>query len=368
MSEQEEQEEEVQEAPAENSVSTDAPEGTIEELEDAIEDAKYSEQAKDLLDLDEVPEEVKKEFDKFEKKMAGEDPDPEEEQDADDENSGDTDETDEDGEVDEGSQESEESANAQATDTFDPALLLKAGKLGVSEEDVHACGNDGALRGLVKAIETRQDALGGQENISEEAVEEHKFEELILDPEEFDEDTIKLVGAFNEKTKAAFEQLAEQNAAMRSSIQMAEQETFVGQFESEVASLGDQWKPFYGEGKGEDRAQSSEELHNRITLFNEVQDLQERAANRGEKLDLATAVDKASKILFADRMAEIQRKEVQKSVQKRDKKTINRPKSAVDKKSKAKGEQGFDLFRADYEERTGEKVAPMTEMFEGLPD
>jgi len=342
--------------------SVEAPQSSVDGLEAQIETKlEDMDEGKDLLTPDAVPQEVIDAFEKYEKGESGDDPDLAEDKEADVDTGDSVDE-----EVDEGDEESQ--SQEEDSGTFDPALLLKAGKLGIPEEDVLACGNDGALGALVNAMEKNGATLDGPAEQDVEAVE-HKFERLELDPEEYDEEVIELVNKFNDKIEEQFNQLAEQNTAMLTNLQEIDTQNYISSFESEIGSLGEKWHGVFGKGPIDDMAKNSETYNNRMALFDQVNELKDLYVAKGKDSSLNELVGKASAILFQDQMNELARKEIHANVKKRSKQTIARPSSA--KKSgaeKTAEEEGYQKYITNMAEKGVEVSATPNEVFAGLPD
>ena len=223
------------------------------------------------------------------------------------------------------SEETDESGDTSPE--FSDELLTRAVKRGMSLSDARDFGTPESLEkalNLLDSNDPQSDSRGEEQ--------EEEFNLPKLDPEEYDEDVIKLMEARDEvitkqrdELKEIRQLLEQQGEQMRAS----QEERFYDQVDDAFSSMAG-WKDVIGTGDRFSLGEDSAELKNRVQILEEFNVLQEADAKAGRSTAFKKQMEKAAKNVFSDHANKVERARIKANAKRRDKSKINRPRSDRD--------------------------------------
>lgn len=235
----------------------------------------------------------------------------------DDENSGGTKE----GAADEQNSGGKEGDGEQAADApsgLDPALVYRAGQLGVPMEKVMEFRDNHALTTTLSFLE----GLRGKSESGERGTQEPEWFELPELGEAADDELANTLKGLNEGVKKSVLTLFErQKAEFEQRIESARQESnreSLDCFDETLNEMGEEWKGLFGEGYADQLDRNGKEYQNRVRVLQEVFS----GRYRGSIGKRAVA---AAKALFPDVVEKAARSSMVQRARDRQGKFINQP-------------------------------------------
>ena len=159
-----------------------------------------------------------------------------------------------------------------------------------------------AVRDMIEKNAPKEERKEGDE-------EKDPLEDLTLDPDEYDENIIKIVDELKgqiKELKSKLGEIDEERERVKALERDKQFQSFVNEFESEIDRLSDVGEKLFGKGKLDDLEKNSEQYKNRISLFTEVSRLAEAYSNSGEPVKLDKLVKVATNMLFDDALVKAQ--------------------------------------------------------------
>lgn len=162
------------------------------------------------------------------------------------------------------------------------------------------------------------------------------FEPFQFNPDEWDPATAKLLNGLNEHFGKQFEQLAnvvqpvqQHDEALRGLLNIHMQQAqadYVREFESQIASLGDEWSDVLGKGDGMKMDRQSPQIQNRIKLDESMLMLARGRRESGlPPLSQKELFDRALRLEFPNKTTALVQKQVVTKSMTRAKQFTNRP-------------------------------------------
>ncbi len=204
-------------------------------------------------------------------------------------------------------------SDAPAT-TFSPALIAKAARLGVSDEELAEIESPAELERYVKNIERRSQKPEDKKDSTVQRGDEVKVEDIPdLNPEEYDEVIVKGWKAM----KGIISQLNGQNKSMRETHRQREAEEYATWFDGQLTALPE-GEAVFGKGRGDELDAKSEHFVNRDKLWRALSRLEQGHLARGEKMPSRNELLKqAHRLAFGENIAAAARRDLASHLQKR---------------------------------------------------
>lgn len=138
-------------------------------------------------------------------------------------------------------------------ESIDPKLLVRAGRMGLSDEEtdrIVELGTNTAISNMLDILETRKGSSAsstGQGASEEEKAEWYEFSDEQA--EEFAPELVEVLKTMNGSTKKAVEQIAGkyESQLQKMSEMLASRDSDA--FEDAIESLGKDWQPVFGKGE-----------------------------------------------------------------------------------------------------------------------
>lgn len=227
--------------------------------------------------------------------------------------------------ADDDSSAAQESTEGQAT-KFNPDLLERAQKAGLSDEDIADFGDEKALRRAVKLIEGRGDSQPkADEKMPAEDQQKDEDFKLGLSPEELEQIDPVLVRSM-QTMEGVINRLQSTVKGLKSERDQQEFREFEGWFDRQLGELGDEYVGVFGKGTRAELKQETQEFQNRAKVWKAMSTIVAGIAGRKEKMPSREELfEQALHMALGSKVAEITTKRIGNSVSKRGKQFLNRP-------------------------------------------
>jgi hypothetical protein len=251
--------------------------------------------------------------------------------------------------------EQEEETTDDGPEGIDPMLLVKAGRLGFTDEELKKIGRSNeALAAVIEHEEARSSA--GEDG----KVEEDLFD-LGLDPKEYDDEIIeafqKIVNRYDEKIKTLTESISPALSAVESmSEAQAEQQktAIVTRFDEELNKMKDMENLFGAKLP----KQGTQHFKNREKAWGKFNTLFAAAQESGEKTTFEELVSDAVTLSFKGEVKKMSNERKKKVLNERRKRTIEPP---SDGGTASGGDRLTNTFNAVAQEMRKRKMGPFAQ-------